>query len=176
MGSSIVRKIVIIGPECTGKSTICAALADALDTVWVPEFARQFLDNLGRSYEEADLLHIADGQLLSENSLLPQARKILFCDTDLHVLKTWSHERYGRCNRRILEAIAVRSYDAYLLTYPDLLWTPDPQREHPDPKDRLRLWHHYHDAVQASGLPWTGLRGAHETRVQKALQFIASLD
>jgi nicotinamide riboside kinase len=141
----------------------------------VPEYARQFLDNLGRPYEERDLLAIADGQLLSEDSLLQQARDVLLCDTDLHVLKTWSHERYGRCHRRILEAIAVRPYDAYLLTYPDLPWSPDPQREHPNPKDRLRLWHHYHDAVQASNLPWLDLRGQHKERLAAATSFIGTL-
>jgi NadR type nicotinamide-nucleotide adenylyltransferase len=169
------KKVVVIGPECTGKSTLCAVLADALKTVWAPEYARQFLDNLGRPYEEPDLVDIATGQLLSEDSLLPRAGKILLCDTDLHVLKTWSHERYGRCHRRILEAVAVRQYDAYILTYPDVVWTPDPQREHPDPADRLRLWRHYHDAVQNAGLPWLDLRGAHEIRVRSALHFISSL-
>ena len=169
------KKVVVIGPECTGKSTLCASLADELDTVWVPEYARAYLDDLGRPYEETDLLEIAAGQLLAEDSLLSQANGFLFCDTDLHVLKTWSHERYGRCHRRILEAIALRHYDAYLLTYPDIPWTPDPQREHPDPKDRVRLWHHYHDAVQASDFPWLDVRGPNEVRVQSALDFIESM-
>ena len=169
------KKVVVIGPESTGKSTLCAALADALGTVWVPEYARQFLDELGHPYKEPDLLAIASGQLLSEDNLASQANDILLCDTDAHVLKTWSHERYGRCHRRILEAIAGRRYDAYLLTYPDLPWTPDPQREHPAPADRLRLWHHYHDAVQATGLPWIDLRGAHEERVAQVLNFIGTL-
>lgn len=169
------KKIVVIGPESTGKSTLCAALAEQLGEPWVPEYAREFLGNIGRPYEEFDLTAIAGGQLRSEDRLLPATKKILLCDTDLHVLKTWSHERYGRCHRYILEQIATRSYDAYLLTYPDLPWTPDPQREHPDPADRIRLWHHYHDAVQDSRLPWADLRGHHELRVQRALALIGTL-
>ncbi len=173
--NSVPKKIVVIGPESTGKSTLCAALAEALSEPWVPEYARNFLEALRRPYQEHDLLIIAEGQLRSEDRLLPAAQKFLPCDTDLHVLKTWSHERYGRCHRRILESIAVRRYDAYLLTYPDLPWTPDPQREHPDHTDRLRLWHHYHDAVQATGLPWTDLRGPHEERVEQTMRFIGTL-
>lgn len=169
------KKVVVIGPESTGKSTLCAALAGALDTVWVPEFARQFLDELGRPYEERDLLAIAAGQLLTEDSLASQARGVLLCDTDLHVLKTWSHERYGRCHHRILAGIAERHYDAYILTYPDLPWTPDPQREHPDPTDRIRLWHHYHDALQVTGLPWVDVRGSHKDRLCTALNFLHRL-
>ena len=172
---SLPRKIVIIGPESTGKSTLCSALAEWTREPWVPEFARGFLEGLDRPYKEPDLLDIAIGQLESEDRLYSTAQDILLCDTDLHVLKTWSHERYGRCHRLILEAVATRNYDAYLLTYPDLPWTADPQREHPDPADRLRLWRHYHDAVQATGLPWIDIRGQHEIRLQHAMSFIGTL-
>lgn len=168
----VLKKIVVLGPESTGKSTLCAALAESLGEPWVPEFARKFLETLGRPYEETDLLVIAEGQTLSEEAAVPSATQFLLCDTDLHVLKTWSHERYGRCHRRILETIATRHYDAYILTYPDLPWTPDPQREHPDPADRLRLWHHYHDAVQATGTPWIDVRGSHPDRLAAALKFL----
>lgn len=170
-----LKKLVVIGPECTGKSTLSAALAAALNTVWVPEFARQYLDDCARPYEEDDLLHMARGQLTAEDALAPKARHFLICDTDLHVIKVWSEARYGHCDRRILEAIACRRYDLYLLTDTDLPWQQDPQREHPLERDRRYFYHQYRDIVQQSGVPWADIRGSQEQRLQAALQAIRSL-
>lgn len=172
---SAPKKLVVIGPECTGKSTLCAALADALHTHWVPEYARQYLDHIDRPYEEADLLQIALGQLVWEDEVARQANDILICDTDLYVLKVWSEARYGYCDRRILEAIAARSYDLYLLTDTDIPWQHDPQREHPNDRDRRYFYHQYRDIVQHSGCPWAEIRGSKEERLLSAQRAIQSL-
>lgn len=165
-------KIVVIGPESTGKSTLSAALATALDTMWNPEYAREYLDIIKRPYTEGDLLQIACRQLAREDDLLSQAKSYLICDTDLYVLKVWGESRYGRCHRKILEAIAVRPCDLYLLTYPDIAWTPDPYREHPLEADRAYFYHQYRDIVQQSGVPWADVRGNAQQRLEKALQAI----
>jgi len=169
------KKLVIIGPECTGKSTLSSDLATELSTIWVPEFARQYLDDLGRPYEEADLLQIAYGQLAQEDAAAAQASDVLICDTDLYVIKVWSEARYGRCDRHILEMIASRSYDFYLLTDTDLPWQFDPLREHPQEHDRRYFYHQYRDIVQQSGCPWADIRGSKEQRLQRALQAVAQL-
>ena len=167
-----VRKIVVIGPESTGKSTLSQQLASALGTVYNPEYARAYLDEIGRPYEEADLLHIAKGQLEAEDRLADMASNYLICDTDLNVIKVWSESKYGRCNPHILEWIAQRRYDLYLLTYPDFPWLPDPQREHPDPADRLYFYNQYRDIVSESGTPWIDIRGTEEQRLTAALKAI----
>lgn len=168
-------KIVVIGPESTGKSTLSAALATVLDTAWNPEYAREYLDVIKRPYTEEDLLQIAGGQLAKEDDLLTKAKDYLICDTDLYVLKVWGESRYGRCHQKILEAIAIRPYDLYLLTYPDMVWTPDPYREHPLEADRAYFYHQYRDIVQQSGIPWVDIRGNAQQRLGKALEAIREM-
>lgn len=169
------QRIVVIGPESTGKSTLSFALARALGTVWVKEYAREYLNRLDRPYIQEDLLLIAEGQLASEETLLPFAKNVLICDTDLYVLKVWSESSYGHCHRKILEAIASRPYDLYLLTYIDIPWTPDPQREHPDARDRTYFYHQYREIVQQSGVQWADIRGTESERLQAALRAIELL-
>ena len=55
--------ITIVGPESSGKTTLARQLAADLGCPWVPEYAREYLDGLGRTYEEDDLQIIARGQL-----------------------------------------------------------------------------------------------------------------
>lgn len=167
-----VKKIVIIGPESTGKSTLCAALADELDTIWVPEYARAYLEQLGRPYTYEDLLTIAKGQIDAEDQLSAKANKYLICDTDLQVIKVWSNAKYSKCHRWVLEQIASRKYDLYLLTDIDITWEDDPLREHPAPEERSYFYNLYRDIVQNSGLPWVDISGTHEERLKKAMQAI----
>lgn len=170
-----IKKIVVIGSESTGKSTLSAALAAALHTVWVPEYARGYLEGIGREYTENDLLQIARGQLQSEDELLAQANKYLICDTDLHVIKVWSENTYGRCHTDVLEAIAARRYDLYLLTDIDIPWEDDPLREHAAPEERNYFYSLYRDIVINSGVPWVNISGTHKERLQKALAAVSEL-
>ncbi|KAK6027993.1 putative nicotinamide-nucleotide adenylyltransferase [Ostertagia ostertagi] len=169
-------KIVVIGPESTGKSTLCEGLARALNTLWIPEHARQYLLDLNRDYTEDDLLRIAMGQLRDEEEALKKANRYLVCDTDLYVLKVWAESRYGRCHRTILENIATRPYDLYLLTYIDINWEADPLREHGLPQERHYFYSQYRDIVINSGVPWIDIRGPHEQRLKNALHAVHKLD
>ncbi|SHM47774.1 AAA family ATPase [Chitinophaga sp. CF418] len=168
-------KVVVIGPESTGKSTLSEQLATHYQTVWVPEYARQYLEELPRSYEQHDLLTIAEGQLALEDNLAAQANKLLICDTDLHVIKVWSEHKYGACDPRILEQIATRPYDLYLLTYIDIPWEEDPQREYPDPAMREYFYTIYRDLVAASGVPWVEIKGSFEERKSLAVTTVDKL-
>ncbi len=165
-------RIGITGPESTGKSTLSAQLAEALGCPWRPEAAREYLNDLGRPYEEADLMQIFRKQQQDEQALLHQNPTFLILDTEETVLRIWSEEKYGRCDLRILQSIAENPPDLYLLTGIDLPWEPDPLREHPDPADRLRLWKAYQDAVMASGKSWCALEGSPEQRLKAALDAV----
>lgn len=169
---SKVKKIVVIGPESTGKSTLSAAMARELDTLWVPEYARAYLEQLGRPYTYEDLLAIAKGQIDTEDQLSAKANKHIICDTDLQVIKVWSNAKYNRCHRWVLEQIASRKYDLYLLTNIDTIWEDDPLREHPAPEERAYFYNLYSDIVQNSGLPWVNISGSHEERLKKALDAV----
>lgn len=169
-----MKKIVVIGPESTGKSTLSTQLAAHYKTLWVPEFARDYLMQLNRPYEQEDLLRMAEGQLITEDAAATKANQFLICDTDLHVIKVWSEAKYGDCDPRILELIASRKYDLYLLTYIDIAWEDDPLREHPKPEEREYFYQVYRDIVMNSGLPWADIRGGYEERLQTAVKAITS--
>lgn len=168
-------KVVVIGPESTGKSTLSEQLAAHYQTVWVQEFARHYLEKLPRPYEQQDLLTIAEGQLALEDKQATQANRLLVCDTDLHVIKVWSEHKYGTCDPRILEQIANRPYDLYLLTYIDIPWEEDPQREYPDPAMREYFYNIYKDLVAASGVPWVEIKGSFEERKSLAVAAVDNL-
>jgi NadR type nicotinamide-nucleotide adenylyltransferase len=170
-----IKKIVVIGPESTGKSTLSEQLASALQTIWVPEYARGYLENLGREYNEADLLEMAKGQLASEDELAKQANNYLISDTDLHVIKVWSEAKYGRCHKWILEQIADRKYDLYLLANIDFPWQDDVLREHGQPEERKYFYNIYRDIVMQSGIPWIDVSGDEKTRLDLALGAVHKL-
>jgi NadR type nicotinamide-nucleotide adenylyltransferase len=170
-----MKKVVVIGPESTGKSTLSEQLAAYYNTIWVPEYARQYIEELPRPYEERDLLLIAEGQLELEDERAALADKLLICDTDLHVVKVWSEHKYNGCNPLIQAYIASRKYDLYLLTYIDIPWQEDPQREHPDPMMREYFYNVYKEIVANSGVPWVEIRGSAVERQQAAIHAIDGL-
>lgn len=168
-----LKKIVVIGPECTGKSELSEFLANHYRTEWVPEYARGYLDNLVRPYNEADLTSIAHGQLRLEDKSLPLANNLLICDTNLYVIKIWSQFKYGSCNSEILKTIDERKYDLYLLTYIDIAWEEDPLREHPD--KRQELYDIYLNELKNQSVPFVEIRGEREARRATAIQAIDKL-
>jgi NadR type nicotinamide-nucleotide adenylyltransferase len=165
-----MKKVVVLGPECTGKSELSEFLAREFQTVWVPEFARQYINDLGRPYEPSDLLNIARGQISSEDNLAAQANELLICDTNLYVIKIWSMFKYGFCHREILDAINERKYDLYLLTYIDIPWEADPLREHPH--ERERLYELYLNEMRLQPVPFIEIKGHRQDRRRSAVEGI----
>lgn len=176
----MLKKIVIIGPESTGKSTLCEQLAQQYDTLWCPEFAREYLLTNGTNYSYEDLLTIARGQLaledeyssMLENQSLPLLENgghiPLFIDTDMYVMKVWCEFVFGQCHRFILEEIGKRKYDLYLLCNTDLPWSPDELREYPDLHSRQTLYRMYQDILVNQPLPWADISGDYDERLRRA--------
>lgn len=169
-----LKKIVIIGGESTGKSTITHQLAEHYNTQGVEEYARTYLESLGRDYIEDDLLEIAKGQIELENKLEKIANRFLFCDTDLHVIKVWSEFKYGHCHPFILEQLSIKSYDGYIITSPDFPWQPDPLREHPDQSLRDYFFSIYCDLIKATQQPFVIVKGTESQRLETAIEFVNS--
>lgn len=159
-------KIVLTGPESSGKTTLAAQLAEAFGTVWVPEFARQYLDHLGRPYVAADLLEIARGQVAVEEEKASQAEGLLFLDTSLEVIKIWSDIRFGHCAPWTLELLQARLPDHYLLCLPDLPWEDDRQRENRHNRDELLDI--YRRELNSLGVKFTEVKGSGPARFQQA--------
>jgi NadR type nicotinamide-nucleotide adenylyltransferase len=173
-----VKKIVVIGPESTGKSTLCELLANYFETAWVPEYARQYLLTNGMNYTYSDLLSIAREQVRSEDAIVgsiePNMHQV-FIDTDMYVMKVWCEFVFGKCHQWILDQISNRVYDMYLLCNNDLPWVKDELREYPDLETRDRLFHIYKDLLINQSTPWVEIKGNPEQRFQTALGAIARL-
>jgi NadR type nicotinamide-nucleotide adenylyltransferase len=164
------KKIVVIGPESTGKSTLCGQLAAHYKTEWVPEFARNYLLQIKRPYTYDDLLYIARGQLELEDRISSTLQTdIVFIDTDMYVMKVWAEYVFGKCHSFILDQIVERKYDAYLLCNTDLPWVADELREYPDLKSRERLYKMYKDLMINQSLPWFDVKGNNGERLQDAI-------
>ena len=168
----MVKKIVILGPESTGKTTLSEQLAVHYDTVWCPEFARQYLLQHGMNYQYNDLLTIAKGQIALEDEYAEKAGKapFFFIDTDMHVMKVWCEFVFENCHRFILDQIASRKYDLYLLCNVDLAWTSDELREYPDLESREKLYRIYKDIMINQSIPWVDISGDYGERLQRAIR------
>jgi NadR type nicotinamide-nucleotide adenylyltransferase len=170
-----IKKIVVIGPESTGKSTLCFQLAEHYQTLWCPEYAREFLEKNGADYRYDDLLTIAKGQIELENKVLSKADRretIVFIDTDMYVMKVWCEFAFNKCHSWILNEIATRKYDLYLLCNVDLPWIKDKLREYPDKTTRLKLYNFYKDIMINQSVPWVDIRGSYEERLSVAIKAI----
>ena len=163
-----VLRVSIVGPESTGKTTLAEWLALRYDTVYVPEYAREYIDGLDREYEYDDLLIMARAQWASENDHASNANKVLFCDTDLSVIKIWSEVRYGKLDPWIEDTWLRAHYDLHLLTAPDIPWEYDPQREHPG--ERENLWKLYELELRDRHV--VRVRGDQEQRQKTACEAI----
>lgn len=165
-----MKKVVVIGPESTGKSTLCTQLADYFGVSWVPEYARQYLLQHGAGYQYNDLLTIAKGQIALEDEYAARVKDpVLFVDTDLYVMKVWCEFVYNKCHQWILDRIAERSYDLYFLCDIDLPWVQDGLREYPDLENRQKLYHMYKDILVNQSVPWMEISGSEEERLQKGI-------
>jgi len=187
---SLLKKIVIIGPESTGKSTLCEQLATYFHTKWCPEFAREYLLKKGKNYTFDDLLTIAQGQIALEektsaefanqnqesNSNLHSSFTIhhsqLFIDTDMYVMKVWCEFVFGKCHQWILDQIVLRKYDLYLLCNTDLPWVAEELREYPDLETREKLFHIYKDIMINQQTDWVEIKGTNEQRLKMAIDAV----
>jgi NadR type nicotinamide-nucleotide adenylyltransferase len=191
-------KVVILGPESTGKSTLCELLAQHYNTQWCPEFAREYLLTHGTDYTYDDLLNIAKGQLAMEDEYIMSIvngqpsindlqisethspltihhSPLLFIDTDMYVMKVWCEFVFGNCHKWILEQIVKRKYDLYLLCNTDVPWVKDELREYPDLVTRDKLYHIYKDLMINQSIPWVDIRGDYNERLKIAVEAVDHL-
>ena len=156
-------KIIVTGPESSGKTTLCRALSEHFKIPYSEEFARGFLDQLGRNYKKDDLLKIAKRQLNSE-----QNTQLL--DTDLITIKIWTKYKYGSCDKWILAQIEKQKSENrfYLLCKPDIPWKADPQRENPN--DREELFEIYKKEIESLGHDYFIVEG--ENRIENSIKIV----
>jgi nicotinamide riboside kinase len=148
------KKIAIIGPESSGKSTLSKQLALHFNESFLPEYGRIYLETHGTDYIFDDLEKICRKMMDLENTQIKNASKFLFCDTDLLMMK-----------------VSKTTYDYYFICSPDLPWQDDPVRE--NPHIREMLFERYIQEVEQNGIPYTIING--NDRVEKAISVLEAL-
>jgi len=171
-------KVVLFGPESTGKTTLSEALAIHYHTAWVPEYAREYLQEKWnreqKTCEPQDLLPIAEGQMKLENRLSETANKILICDTDLLETKVYSEAYYtGECDPKLEKYALENQYDLYLLTYIDTPWVKDDLRDKPE--EREQMFSYFRDTLKKYQRKFIILKGTKQERMAIAIHHIDNL-
>lgn len=176
--SSNCIKIVLFGPESTGKTTLAKQLAAHFKTQWVPEFMRTYLEQKWETshnkIEKEDILPIAEGQMLSENSLTEVSKSMIFIDTNLLEIKTYCEYYYnGWCPPQIEKAIQKHQYNYYFLTDIDTPWEFDNLRDRPD--DREEMFRTFETQLVKYKLPYSVLKGSKADRLASAITIVNTL-
>jgi len=165
-----IPKIAVVGPESTGKSTMSAYLAKHYNTVWVPEFARDYCAQLTEPCTWQDEINMFYGQLDLEAEMLPLANKLIICDTTFITVKIWSDYTFGRTPQEVLDELPKHPYDLYLLLNIDLPWEEDPLRDFPHMREHfMEVWL---KELQAINARYVLISGTGDDRYENAVKAI----
>ena len=165
-----IIKIAIVGPESTGKSTMSAWLAKHYQTIWVPEFARAYCENLNGECTWQDEINMFYGQLELENEMTPKANRLLICDTTFITIKIWSEAMFGASPQEVLDELPKHKYDLYLLLDIDMPWQDDPLRNFPAQREHfMEVWH---DELKTLNTNYKVISGTGDERFTQAVKLI----
>ncbi|HFA49361.1 MAG TPA: hypothetical protein ENJ95_10125 [Bacteroidetes bacterium] len=167
----MMKKVVLTGPESSGKTVLAEKLAKHYQTVWVPEYAREYCKKHGNvDLTPMDFAHIAGGQLLLEDQMAKKANGLLICDTDLISTEVWADYFLDECPKWIMETNRTRYYDLFLLLAPDIPWIDDGIRNF----NHIREEHFekLRDGLKKRGVPFEIISGDFGERFQRAVKII----
>ena len=171
------KRIVLFGPESTGKTTLAKKLAYHFQTNWVPEFAREYLEKkkiqTGEICSYDDLYTIAIEQMKQENKLIKLSNKYIFCDTNLVSTQVYSEVYFNKCDNRILTANHKNKYDLYFLTDVDIPWVKDLVRDKPN--ERKKMFRFFEDKLIDMNISFYILSGNIQKRLNDAILHIEKL-
>ncbi|MEM8867155.1 MAG: ATP-binding protein [Verrucomicrobiota bacterium] len=169
-----MKRIVITGAECTGKSTIAQALSGYYGEPWTVEFVRGYAAQLSRELQQSDLDLIAKGQRALEDEALPKASRFLIHDTNLLSSIIYANHYFDTSIEWVNETFLSREYSLYLFCQPDIPWNADPgQRESVEAR---RIIHHKFEAsLDRLQLPYVRIDGDELHRFSQAVTAIDAL-
>ena len=174
MEKNNLKKIAIIGAESTGKSWLCERLAKHFNTIWAPEYAREYFNTFNVSdYELSDLIKIAKKQLELEKDYASKANQFLFCDTSLITIKIWAELEFKKVPTFIYDQISKSDYNCFLLTNNDLPWQADNQRQ--NKFNRELIFKLNEDEIKKTGLPYFIVKGFDDSRLNEAIKIVQSI-
>ena len=166
----MMRRIAITGPESTGKTSLTMQLAQLYDTAYVPEYARQYLNEHGTQYTYEDVLKMAKGQMELERQMLSKASEILFADTEMIVYKIWLEFYQWEVPKWMTDYIINSPFDLYLLTDIDLPWVADGQRANPN--DRELIFYRFQEELDRVDANYGIISGTGALRIDNAISTI----
>ncbi len=169
--STGLRRIVISGPESTGKTSLVQDLSRHFNGLYINEYARKYISELKRPYIYEDVEHIAEVQVKLEKEMLGKTGQYLFYDTWLVITKVWFNIAFGRYPGWIDEYLENADIDLFLLCYPDLPWVADQVRENPG-EMRMKLFHMYRKEAENFGFPVVVIKGSNQLRCQSAIRAV----
>lgn len=166
-----IKKIAIVGPESTGKSTLTKQLAKYYRVAWVPEYARYYCAGLTAPCTLQDEVNMFYGQVALEDAVLATSESdFIFCDTTFITVKIWSDAFFGSTPPVVLNALTENAYDFYLLLDIDLPWEDDPLRDFPDQREHfMQVWKDELNALKAN---YRIVKGLNEDRLMVAVKEI----
>lgn len=170
-----VRRVVVLGAESTGKSTLCQQLAEQYDTTFVPEYARTLAALQGGRLERNDVEAAARGQIDAEEEAAAIASRLLFCDTDVLTMELWHTRLFSTAASPWLrQQAAARRYDLYLHCWTDVPFVGAAERDRP--LERAAFARRLDDELRRRGAaPLVTLDGTWSERLQKARAAIDAL-
>lgn len=163
-----MKIIIITGPESVGKTTVAEYLACSNNSLWVPEYARKYVENLKRPYNYNDVNTIAHWQYFKYLSVISSAPKVdyVFFDTYLIITKIWFNEVFKSVPDWIDTAIETSKIDKFLLCAPDIQWLADDVRENRDKREYL--FQRYKSEIIRFGFKYNIIEGNGQQRKQCA--------
>jgi nicotinamide riboside kinase len=170
VGDKIIR-IVLTGPECTGKSTLAVQLAQYYSTLCLPEYAREYVGGLSRPYDYDDVVHIAETQVRQLEEYSNRANRILFLDTYLIITKVWFDLVFSRRPDWIVKELSQHSVDLYLLCDTDIPWEADPVRENGGTMREYLLGLYKKELIDF-GCEYGIVQGSGDARLKNAIRLV----
>ncbi|NND95002.1 MAG: ATP-binding protein [Flavobacteriales bacterium] len=164
------KRIAVLGPESSGKTTLCTYLEEFHDALVIKEFAREYLGNNSSSYSLNDLLTIAEQQFDSNERAQSD---LVVCDTEMITMLIWASEKFGSIPGELEDLAAAQQFDHFLLCRPDISWEYDPLRE--NPMDRDRLFDLYLKALKNVQTPFSIVQGSKAERIRSIDSLLSSL-
>ena len=163
--------IVITGAESTGKSALTGFLAGHYKAPAIHEFARSYIEQLGRKYTYDDVELIARKQVEQLEEIKKINSRIIFVDTWLIITKIWFEEVFGYVPEWIETEIRKANIDLFLVCDIDLPWVPDPVRENGGEK-RIYLQNRYIENIRNYGFKFHIVKGENHERFLNALSIL----
>lgn len=176
-----IVKIVLFGPESTGKTWLAERLAMHFNTIWIAEYARTYLESKQKYYDfyskgseeiclQEDILPIVLGQMAIEDLQSKAANQLVFLDTNPLQTKVYVNYYYKAEYNWLLKILDERHYNFYLLTDIDIAWHPDAMRDRPN--DRAGLFHLFKQELENRKLNYAIIKGNNMERLENAIAVV----